>query len=47
MSGANSHGLLSIAARFFHMMTNSPKKGVHRRDAGLQRAVLMPSSDWD
>jgi uncharacterized protein (DUF1330 family) len=31
---------------FINMMTNSPKKGVHHRDAGLQRAVLMPSSDW-
>lgn len=31
---------------FIHMMTNTPRKGVHHRDAGLQRAVLMPSSDW-
>jgi len=31
---------------FINMMTHSPKKGVHHRDAGLQRAVLMPSSDW-
>ena len=31
---------------FRNMMTNTPKKGVHHRDAGLQRAVLMPSSDW-
>ncbi|MFC2046263.1 hypothetical protein ACFLTC_01930 [Chloroflexota bacterium] len=31
---------------FINMMSNSPKKGVHHRDAGLQRAVLMPSSDW-
>jgi hypothetical protein len=29
---------------FIRMMTNSPKKGVHHRDAGLERAVLMPSS---
>jgi len=32
--------------KFVHMMTNTPRKGVHHRDAGLQRAVLMPSSDW-
>jgi hypothetical protein len=32
---------------FLNMMTNSPRKGVHHRDAGVQRAVLMPSSDWD
>jgi hypothetical protein len=32
--------------KFIYMMTNSPKKGVRHRDAGLQRAVLMPSSDW-
>jgi hypothetical protein len=31
---------------FLTMMTNSPRKGVHHRDAGLERAVLMPSSDW-
>ena len=30
---------------FIKMMTNAPKKGAHHRDAGLQRAVLMPSSD--
>jgi len=30
--------------RFLQMMTNSPTKGIHHRDAGLQRAVLMPSS---
>jgi len=30
--------------RFLQMMTNSPTKGMHHRDAGLQRAVLMPSS---
>ena len=29
---------------FIHMMTNSPKRGIYHRDAGLQRAVLMPSS---
>lgn len=29
---------------FIHMMTHSPKKGAHHRDAGLERAVLMPSS---
>ncbi|MGB3702319.1 MAG: hypothetical protein WA997_13710 [Anaerolineales bacterium] len=31
---------------FIKMMINSPKKGVYHRDAGLQRAVLMPSSDF-
>jgi len=31
---------------FIRMMSNSPMKGVHHRDAGLQRAVLMPSSEW-
>ena len=31
---------------FINMMTHSPKKGVHHQDAGLERAVLMPSSDW-
>jgi len=31
---------------FLRMMTNSPTKGIHHRDAGLERAVLMPSSDW-
>jgi hypothetical protein len=30
---------------FINMMTHSPTKGVHHRTAGLQRAVLMPSSD--
>ena len=30
---------------FINMMTNSPQKGIHHRTAGLQRAVLMPSSD--
>ena len=29
---------------FINMMTNSPKKSIYHRDAGLQRAVLMPSS---
>lgn len=32
---------------FLRMLTNSPGKGVYHRAAGLQRAVLMPSSDWD
>jgi len=31
---------------FIHMMTNSPKNGIYHRDAGLQRAVLMPSSNF-
>jgi len=31
---------------FIRMMSNSPMKAVHHRDAGLQRAVLMPSSEW-
>ena len=30
---------------FLYMMTNSPKIGVHHRVAGLQRAVLMLSSE--
>jgi len=29
---------------FIRMMTNTPREGVHHRDAGLQRAVLMPST---
>ena len=29
---------------FMRLMTNGPKEGVHHRDAGLERAVLMPSS---
>ena len=29
---------------FIRMMTNAPKDGAIHRDAGLQRAVLMPSS---
>jgi hypothetical protein len=31
---------------FINMMSSTPRKGVHHREAGLQRAVLMPSSDW-
>jgi len=31
---------------FLRMMTNSPAKGIHHREAGLERAVLMPSTDW-
>jgi len=31
---------------FIKMMTNTPKKGIYHRDASLQRAVLMPSSEW-
>ncbi|MFA9402978.1 MAG: hypothetical protein ACERKY_07915 [Anaerolineales bacterium] len=30
--------------KFMRLMTNSPKQGVLHRDAGLQRAVLMPST---
>lgn len=30
---------------FINMMTHSPQKGIHHRTAGLQRAVLMSSSD--
>lgn len=30
--------------KFLQMMTNTPTRGMHHRDAGLQRAVLMPSS---
>jgi len=29
---------------FIHMMTNAPQEGAHHRDAGLEKAVLMPSS---
>jgi hypothetical protein len=29
---------------FIRMMTNGPKKGGYHRDAGLQRAVLMPTT---
>ena len=32
---------------FLRMMSHTPSKGVFHRDAGLQRAVLMPSSDAD
>ncbi len=31
---------------FVNMLTNGPERGGHHRDAGLERAVLMPSSDW-
>ncbi len=31
---------------FIRMMSNSPTKGVYHRDAGLQRAVLMPSTSY-
>jgi len=31
---------------FLHMATHAPVKGVHHRDAGLARAVLMPSTAW-
>jgi hypothetical protein len=31
--------------KFINMMSNTPSMGVHHRTAGLQRAVLMPSSD--
>jgi hypothetical protein len=33
--------------RFLNMMSHSPKKGIKHRSAGLARAVLMPSSDWE
>jgi hypothetical protein len=33
-------------SNFLKLMTNTPRKGIHHRDAGLQRAILMPSSDW-
>lgn len=29
---------------FLRLMTNVPREGAYHRDAGLQRAVLMPSS---
>lgn len=32
---------------FLRMMSHAPSKGVFHRDAGLQRAILMPSSDAD
>ena len=31
---------------FLNMATHAPVKGVHHRDAGLARAVLMPSTAW-
>ena len=31
---------------FLKMMTHTPAKGIYHRDAGLARAVLMPSTDW-
>jgi len=31
---------------FIRMMSNSPTKSVYHRDAGLQRAVLMPSTSF-
>jgi len=31
---------------FLSMATNAPIRGVHHRDAGLARAVLMPSTAW-
>ena len=31
---------------FIKMMSNSPNKGVYHREAGLQRAVLMPSTSF-
>jgi len=31
---------------FIRMMSNSPTKGVFHREAGLERAVLMPSSSY-
>lgn len=31
---------------FIRMMSNSPTKGVYHREAGLQRAILMPSSSF-
>jgi len=31
-------------AHFLRLMTNSPRKGIHHRSAGLEKAVLMPSS---
>jgi len=30
---------------FINMMTHTPRKGVHHRNAGLQKAVLMPASN--
>ena len=31
---------------FLNMATHTPTRGIHHRDAGLERAVLMPSSSW-
>jgi len=31
---------------FLNMATHTPAKGIHHRDAGLARAVLMPSTAW-
>jgi hypothetical protein len=31
---------------FLNMATHTPEKGIHHRDAGLARAVLMPSTAW-
>ena len=31
---------------FLNMATHAPTKGMHHRDAGLARAVLMPSTSW-
>jgi hypothetical protein len=31
---------------FLNMATHTPVRGVHHRDAGLARAVLMPSTAW-
>jgi len=31
---------------FLNMATHAPAKGIHHRDAGLARAVLMPSTAW-
>jgi hypothetical protein len=31
---------------FLNMATHAPAKGIHHRDAGLARAVLMPCTAW-
>ena len=31
---------------FLNMATHAPAKGIHHRDAGLARAVLLPSTAW-
>jgi hypothetical protein len=31
---------------FLNIATHAPVKGIHHRDAGLARAVLMPSTAW-